>query len=64
MSPTSPTILDDLDIPKRTAHLAVMGKAGASIYSHLALHTALRSTGPMERQRPNAYGIRYVAANG
>ncbi len=36
MSPTSPTILDDLDIPKRTAHLAVMGKGGASIYSHLA----------------------------
>jgi len=25
MWPTSPTILHDLDIPKRTAHLAVMG---------------------------------------
>ncbi len=28
MSLTSPTILDDLDIPKRTAQLAVMGKQG------------------------------------
>jgi hypothetical protein len=26
MSPTSPTILNDLDVPERTAYLAVMGK--------------------------------------
>jgi len=32
MSPTSPTILDDLDIPKRTAHLAVMGKGGFHLF--------------------------------
>ena len=35
MSPTSPTILDDLDIPKRTAHWRLWARE-ASIYSHLA----------------------------
>jgi hypothetical protein len=32
MSLTSPTILDDLDIPKRTAHLAIMGKGGFHLF--------------------------------
>jgi hypothetical protein len=37
---TSLTILDDLDIPKRTTRMAVIA-GGASIYSHLALHMVL-----------------------
>src|SRR5258707_15596696 len=53
MSPTSPTILDDLDIPKRTAHWRFWARE-ASIYSHLALHTALgkcRSDGSLPARR-------------
>jgi hypothetical protein len=32
MSPTSPTILDDLDIPERTPRLAIMGKGRSYLF--------------------------------